>query len=145
LIFIRKRRFSHYPTFKEESNLRLRGLVRIRPVDNVLLIAICKIVPDCPRSSLLRVGCTDKRPECNYGIISFEQHRDTRARGHELYQARIEGLSSVHCIEFSSSLWGQTNHLHRADVKACLFDSADYFSDELLPDTIWFQDGQCSI
>jgi hypothetical protein len=145
LIFIRKRRSSHYPLFKEKADLKLRGLVRIRPMDNVLLIAICEVVADCPRSSLLWVGRTDKRPESTDGVLSFERHRDTRAGTHELHQAFIERFASVHSIEFSSSLWRQTDHLHRADLKACLFDSTDNFPNEFLPDTIGFQDRQCSI
>ena len=114
-------------------------------MDDVLLLIVRKVMPDCLWGGLLGVSSADECSESLDGVLFFQEHRDARTRAHELEEVFIEGLPSVDGIEFTCALKRQVYHFHCHNSEACLFNSAENFSDDSFSNAVGFENRECLI
>lgn len=108
-------------------------------MDDVLLLAVCEVVPDRPRGRFLGVSGADERTEGVDGIVFFQDDRDAGPRAHELEEVFIEGLASVDAIEFTCALERQVHHFHRYDSEARFLYCAENLSHDSFSNAIRFE------
>src|SRR5437870_5558867 len=128
---------------EEIADLECGRLRPIRAVNRIPLNVGPELFPDRAGIGFGRIGRAHDFAEFVDRVIRFKNHQNDRPFSHEFHKAREKRPLFVHVIETLGLCLGKMKHLHRADSKSLLFESADDGTGVSRLQGIRFENGEC--